>query len=364
MPNDSLSSLWTQGREPSPGTNSPRDEGSRGRGKAPQLARVAAWLSSRSFAPLLAGALLLAGGGCGEEDEGLTYSQNIRPIFGQRCAVCHRADGPSGVDIQDPYAATEGLVNSVNRFQQMNPALNLPARNVVPGEPDNSFLLHKIDPDIALPADPDGSGPLEPPAGVKMPLQIPLLDCLQVHIIEQWVLAGAPQATVMFADPGAPARAAVPATAETNEIPACPAIPPAMRSYSNDIEPIFGTKADLDRMLDADGGVCTPGPNKPCPRCIYCHYEVSRETPLPDLTNVFDPVNGLVNAPARYRGNMRRVAPGDLENSLLIQKLRYERFTGGFARSDYGAQMPYSFDPLSRTQVDTVRQWILEGAKP
>lgn len=321
-----------------------------------------AWLSSRSLVPLIAGALMLVGGGCGEEDEGLSYSQNIRPIFGQRCAVCHRANGPSGVDIQDPFAPTEGLVNSVNRFQQRTPSLNLPLQNVVPGDPDNSFLLHKIDPDIALPPDPDGSGPLEPPAGVKMPLQIPLLDCLQVHIIEQWVLAGAPQGDVMFRDPGAPARGVVPATDETNEIPACPEIPEAMRSYRADIEPIFGTEADLDQTLNAQGGVCTPGPNRPCPRCIYCHYRGSQQ--VPDLTDVFNPVTGLVGAPARYRGNMMRVAPGDLENSLLIQKLRYERFTGGFARSDYGAQMPYSFDPLSRTQVETVRQWILEGAKP
>lgn len=195
-----------------------------------------------------------------------------------------------------------------------------------------------------------------------MPLQIPLLDCVQVHTIQQWVLAGAPQADVAFEDPGAPARGVVPATAETLEIPACPEIPRAMRTYRADIEPIFGTEADLDRNLDADGGVCTPGPNKPCARCIYCHYRGST-TPA-DLTDVFNPVTGLVNAPARRSGNLMRVAPGNLEDSLLIQKLRYELFTTGFARSDYGAQMPYAFDELSRTQIETVRQWILEGAKP
>lgn len=364
MPNDFPSSLLIEGREPSAGT-SPSGQG-----------RSAYWLrasglvrrlaSSRrtraSLARVLAGALLLASGGCGSEDEGLSYTDDIRPIFGQRCAICHRADGPSGVDIQDPYAPVEGLVNSVNRFQQMNPALNLPARNVVPGEPENSFLMYKIDPDLQLPADPDQAGPQEAPAGAKMPLQIPLLDCEQVHIIEQWVLAGAPQADVAFQDPGAPARAAVPATDETKEIPACDAIAPATRTFRGDIEPIFGTETDLDQNLAAGGGVCTPGPDKPCPRCIYCHYQGS-PTP-PDLTDVFNPQTGLVNAPARYRGNMMRVAPGDLDNSLLIQKLHYERFTTGFARSDYGAQMPYSFDALSRTQVETVRQWILEGAKP
>jgi hypothetical protein len=183
-----------------------------------------------------------------------------------------------------------------------------------------------------------------------------------VHIIQQWVLAGAPQADVPFADPGAAATAVVPETEETLEIPACPAIPAAMRTYRADIEPIFGTEADLDSNLAAGGGVCTPGPNKPCPRCIYCHYRGSATQP--DLTDVFNPVTGLVNAPARRSGNLMRVAPGNLENSLLIQKLRYELFKTGFARSDYGAQMPYAFGELSRTQVETVRQWILDGAKP
>lgn len=354
MPNDFLSSLFS--REPLTSAATPAGSARR---------------SQRSFTallPLLAGVVLLAASGCGSEDEGLTYTRNIRPIFGQRCAICHRADGPSGVDIQNPYSSQEGLVNSPNRFKQLHPELNLPAQNVVPGDPDNSFLMYKIDPELTLPADPDKTattnGPLEPPAGSKMPLQVPQLDCKQVHIIEQWVLANAPQGNVMFSDPGAPARALVPATDDTLEIPACPLIEPAMRSFIADIQPIFGTKADLDRNLAADAGVCTPGDNKPCPRCIYCHYEVSDTTPKPDLTDVFNPVTGLVNAPAKYRGNTMRVAPGSLENSLLIQKLHYELFTTGFARSDYGAQMPYSFDPLSRTQIETVRQWILEGAKP
>jgi hypothetical protein len=100
-----------------------------------------------------------------------------------------------------------------------------------------------------------------------------------------------------------------------------------------------------------------------CPRCIYCHYENGPNPP--DLTDVFNSVTGLVDAPARGRADMKRVDPRHPENSLLIQKLHYENFaTAGVARSDYGAQMPYSFDPLSPNQIETVREWILEGAKP
>ena len=153
----------------------------------------------------------------------------------------------------------------------------------------------------------------------------------------------------------------VPPTDETLGIPARDALPAATRSYTGDVEPIFGTEADLAATQE-DGGVCTPSDTKSCPRCIYCHY--SGGSNPPDLTRVFDPMVGLVNVRSRYRSDMYRVQPGNLENSILIKKIHYELFKTGVARSDYGAQMPYDFDPLSATQIETVRQWILEGAKP
>src|SRR5689334_6259756 len=137
--------------------------------------------------------------GCGEADEGFTYRTKVAPIFNNRCTICHRPGGPSGVDIQNPFSPDEGLVNSRNRFSVLHPELNLPGNNVVPGDPDNSFLMYKIDPDAKrLPPDPDGDGPQEPPAGAHMPLQIELLDYVQVHIIEEWVKAGAPAVDTEF----------------------------------------------------------------------------------------------------------------------------------------------------------------------
>jgi mono/diheme cytochrome c family protein len=314
-----------------------------------------------SIARALLGAALLLG--CGEDDPGFTYSRNVRPIFSQRCSVCHRPDGPSGIDIQNPFSNDGGLVTSKNRFKVLHPELSIPEDNVVPGDPDRSFLMYKIDPSIGLPPDPDegpqGNGPLEPPAGVHMPLRIPELSYEQVHVIEAWVRAGA--TTEPFVDPGAPPQPAVPASADRKATPARPMLPMTTRSFAVDIQPIIGTEADL-AATQADGGVCTPGPNKVCPRCIYCHYE---NGPIPpDLTDVFNSTTGLVNANARYRSDLKRVDPGNPDNSLLIKKLQYENFTTGFARSDYGAQMPYSFDELTANQIATVRQWIQEGAKP
>ena len=329
----------------------------RSRSLSRSLLVSALWFAA---APLAAMSLT----GCGETDEGFTYKKKVAPILNNRCTICHRPGGPSGVDIQNPFSPDEGLRNSRNGFAALHPELNLPAYNVAEGDPDNSFLMYKIDPESKLlPPDPDGEGPQEPPAGAHMPLKIEPLDYVQVHIIEEWVKAGAPPPDTMFQDPGAPATAAVPAMGDKGAIPARAAIPMAMRSFAKDIQPIIGTESDLDRTLSETGGVCTPSATRVCARCIYCHYENGPNPP--DLTDVFNSVTGLVNAPALGRADMKRVDPGHPENSLLIQKIHYENFaTAGVARSDYGAQMPYSFDPLSRNQIETVRQWILEGAKP
>ena len=299
---------------------------------------------------------------CSNSEESTGYSDTVAPIFSQRCTICHRPGGPSGVDIQNPFAPGEGLAVTKNSFKVLHPELDVPEYNVLAGDPDNSFLMYKIDPSVSLPKPAPNDPSAEPPAGVHMPLQIPLLDYVQVHIIEEWVKQGAPAPDVEFQDPGAPATPAVPATGDKGEIPAHDAIPPATRSFAKDIQPIIGTEADLDRTLSETGGVCTPSSTKVCPRCIYCHYENGPNPP--DLTAVFDPVKGLVNAPARGRADMLRVDPGDLDNSLLIQKIHYENYVGGAPRSDFGSQMPYSFSELTPTQIQTVRQWILDGAKP
>ena len=112
--------------------------------------------------------------------------------------------------------------------------------------------------------------------------------------------------------------------------------------FRDNIRPIFGSE---DSPGEYYGG-----------KCIYCHYSGS-PNPL-DLSNPFGP-DGLVNVDATYRGDMVRVLPGDPDNSLLILKVRAQR-----PDSDIGAQMPYSYNPLTDSQVDLVRQWIVEGAKP
>jgi hypothetical protein len=89
---------------------------------------------------------------------------------------------------------------------------------------------------------------------------------------------------------------------------------------------------------------------------VYCHYEGTPNPP--NLSDPFGP-DGVVGVTSTLRPDLKRVAPGDPEQSLLIRKIR-----PGSSTVDYGSRMPYSFQPLSLDQVTLVRQWIQDGAHP
>lgn len=240
----------------------------------------------------------------GDSDTSVTYEDDIQPLFNRRCNTCHHPSSPIGVDIQNPFAPGRGLVNSANSWYLENPAGNLPPKNVTPFEPENSFLMNKLTGELPV----NGSG------GEAMPAQIAPVTEQELAVLEQWVTDGA--------QPGP--------------------------YFEDNVRPIFG-REDIDRpggsVLDFYGG-----------KCIFCHYSNS-PNPL-DLSDPFGP-DGLVNVPASYRANTVRVVPGSPDDSLLILKVRAVR-----PDSDIGAQMPYSFNPLTTEQVDIVRQWIVEGARP
>jgi hypothetical protein len=234
----------------------------------------------------------------GDKDDGVTYGDDVQRLFNRRCTTCHYQTTPIGVDIQNPFAPSRGLVNAPNSWAVEHPEENLPARNVVPGEPENSFLIDKL----------TGNLPVSGFGGEAMPYQVPPVNAGELAILEQWVTDGA--------EPGP--------------------------FFDDNVRPIFGSEASPSAFY---GG-----------KCIFCHYNGS-PNPL-DLTNPFGP-NGLVNVGATYRADMVRVLPGDPDESLMILKVRALE-----ADADIGAQMPYSFDPLTVDQVDIVRQWIVEGARP
>lgn len=62
----------------------------------------------------------------------------------------------------------------------------------------------------------------------------------------------------------------------------------------------------------------------------------------------------LVNVPSMEVPDILRVAPGDPDNSYLIQKLE--------GTAAVGVQMPPGGTPLEQTTIDVIRQWITDGA--
>ena len=111
-----------------------------------------------------------------------TFASVQRDIFktaeagGRRaCVSCHTANGrtPAGqlnLDVADPHAV---LVNGASR---LNPGQTL----VVPGNPDASYLVRKLEGGPAI-------------NGVRMPLGGPYLTAGQISIVRRWIELGAPK---------------------------------------------------------------------------------------------------------------------------------------------------------------------------
>jgi hypothetical protein len=231
-----------------------------------------------------------------------------------------------------------GLANALNQWKVRDPSLAVPDYDVKPGAPDDSFLIYKIsDPQLELlPPDPDGAqGPEVGAAGAHMPLSVTRLSEDEMELLEDWVTAGAPNGPFMDGGDRLTPQVRL----------------PQMRNFAADIQPIFGVEA----QLNADHGVCRATSGS-CAHCVYCHYAGS-PNPL-DLSDPFGP-NGLVNVNSVIRPALKRVSPGNPSTSVLILKVRQTQPT----TAEYGAQMPYSYLPLTQDQVDLVRQWILDGAR-
>jgi hypothetical protein len=266
------------------------------------------WMSLPAAA-LAIGALAI-GTGC-SEDEGLAYSKDMRPLF-ENCTTCHRPGGPWGppptglaIDILNPYGSG-GLVVTKNTWWVSYPPgsatpSETPENNVTPGDPDDSFLMVKI-------SDPDLENST-PHAGSSMPYRPPRLTDEELASVRTWIQAGATQSA----------------------------------QFLSEVLPIIGNAGRFDAPR-TDG------------KCLYCHYANTPNSP--DLTDPFG-TDGLVNVAAAYRAGAVRVKPSDPVASFLMTKLEATE-----ASSEYGAPMPRRFDRLTDSQVDRVRQWIEEGAKP
>lgn len=135
---------------------------------------------------IIAGVIACAGDGTGLDDgngnggDAISFSDHVQPIFTNTCAFsgCHGTQNtrppakPMVLVSGQAYANIVGVssfqLSSMNRIE--------------PNEPDNSYLIHKIE---GSQGDVGGSGQ-------RMPLSGCCLSQAQIDTIRAWVVAGAP----------------------------------------------------------------------------------------------------------------------------------------------------------------------------
>jgi mono/diheme cytochrome c family protein len=233
------------------------------------------------------------GGGGGTGSTTVSYAGDVAPIFQSHCVICHHPGGIIGLDLQNPFDAEHGLINQPNSWHQAHDSPT--ALLVKPGYPDESFLIEKVA------ADPETFDSAN--NGSPMPAQLDRVSAQELATIEQWIAAGAKDDSF----------------------------------FAQSVAPIFGTELTLGRKAG---------------RCTYCHYPGS-PTGM-SVIDVFDPTTGLVNVASGVSDKLR-VAPGDPDQSFLIEKLQTD--------PSGGQQMPLHYPRLTASQVDVLRTWIREGAK-
>ncbi|PZP30935.1 MAG: hypothetical protein DI603_13450 [Roseateles depolymerans] len=90
------------------------------------------------------------------------------------------------------------------------------------------------------------------------------------------------------------------------------------------------------------------------PVCSVCHSGGSAPQGLRlDATNSFTMLVGVSSAEVP---SLKRVKPGDPDNSYLIQKIE--------GHASVGARMPFGGPYLDADTVARIRQWIANGAQP
>ena len=148
-------------------------------------------MKSFFFAAAIA-VLVVAGPGCDEKLSDITGpTPDLVPTFSSiqqniftstdsagraACTNCHTTTGgrvpPAGMDLGSPNAHSQ-LVNVASVFKPG-------AVRVIPGDPDNSYLIHKL----------EGRSDI---MGLRMPRSgPPYLTAGQIRVIRRWIEEGAP----------------------------------------------------------------------------------------------------------------------------------------------------------------------------
>ncbi len=358
---------------------------------------------------------------------GANFSQIQANVFTPTCAItgCHFGAGaPQGLRLD--AASSFALLVGVASMEQSS------VLRVAPGDPDNSYLIQKL----------EGSAS----SGQQMPLNAPALPQPTIDVIRQWISDGAIDDRLPASDPirvtslspvpdsvltaaptqiiaafdRAPDASTVNANTfiveasggdmtfgDGNEVPLMAAsisVPMAnsqtavfdltgvaMPDETYQVR-LLGSGASIILDLDAnaldgefsgafpsgngtEGGdfvavftVMTPVVMGPTldeiqaavfgPTCSVagCHSGGGAVLPgVMNLTSAQASFDNLVSVASLQAPAMLRVAPGDPDNSYLVQKLE--------GTAAFGGRMPLgSPDPLDPALLAAIRQWIADGA--
>jgi hypothetical protein len=145
--------------------------------------RIAVVLSVVAFA----GCSSSSPSGPGTPSGPVSFRSDVAPVFATSCATnsdCHGSADGSNVYLAGPATDSKrtlaGLVNK--------PANELPTMPyITPGDPTNSYLMHKIDGDLSS----LGACKTKGVCGDPMPKNQPTLDTTTRELIRQWITEGA-----------------------------------------------------------------------------------------------------------------------------------------------------------------------------
>ncbi|GAB4372679.1 MAG: hypothetical protein Kow0042_16110 [Calditrichia bacterium] len=302
-------------------------------------------------------------------------------IFNRSCAVsnCHVGNSaPLGLDLSEG----KSYANLVNVPSSEAPGL----MRVKPSDPDNSYLVHKIEggPNIS---------------GDRMPLGRSPLSQEQIQLIRQWIADGAPanggvattapvvsnipDQTIVLGDTFAPiplddfvqdpdhddsqitwsfsyqANGHLSVTIDMNRVARIHILDStwtgsvSVTFTATDPDGLSGsdmasftiTEPDLSRFSQIQIQVFTPS-------CAIsgCH---SGSNPAGNLNlSPGQAYSNLVNVPSTTDPDILRVEPGKSDKSMLMERLK----------GDIPPQMPLIGGPLENAVLDSIEKWIDGGA--
>jgi hypothetical protein len=334
--------------------------------------------------PLIAAFLVSCTGGDGSglpprlppEAVGPNFSEIQANIIEPNCATtgCHLgAAAPQGLRLDS--ANSYGMLVGVPSNESSS------TLRVAPGDPDSSYLVHKLEGTASV--------------GAQMPLGAPALDQVSIDVIRQWISDGAIDdripssgdatfgdgnettisASSIVANPtsasfeltgvtlvddtyrvrllGSGASMIMDLNANALDGEYSGTFPSGNGTAGGDFEAIFSLATPVGgATLDAlQASIFTPS-------CAVsgCHTGPASSS-LPsglDLSAADASFANLVGIASLQQPAISRVAANDPDNSYLVQKIE------GTAAS--GSRMPLGGGPLDQALIDDVREWISNGA--